>query len=290
MDKDSTITSLFLKVLRNNHIDLHNHIIEKYEQWSLTSPLATEDMNCQEYDPARVKEIVKSVHQAARREVPTKPEYNAASHQPTTEPTTHQRPSRPPPLMAHTGIPTIPPKTLSINLAAAQGPTKERHEQWILPPPTDLHPCTTGEACVACSLKHKVEDCPFIFHGKHRDNGTMELYFPVFYKLDDKDITAYLVHLTTHGFLKTATQEEVDDIVKAISKKRRSFQYRQEDPDRDNYRRTKAKYGDYPNPPEVHRPRYNGGYSNRQERYDNGKRNVDNRPSWRDRTDKPNTN
>jgi hypothetical protein len=279
-----------LKVLRTNHNALHNHIIEKYEQVSMTSPLSTEDLDSQEYDPARVKTIVDRIHQAARREVPTKAEYNVELHPPTTELTTHQRPSRPPPLMAHTGLPTTTPRKISINLASAQGPTKDRHEQWILPPPTDLHPCTTGDACIACSLKHKVEDCPFIFHGKFEENGTMELYYPVFYKLDDKDITAYLVHLTTHGYLKTATQEEVDEMVKVISKKRRGFQYRQEDPDRDNYRRTKAKYGDYPNPPEVNRPRYNGGYSNRQERYDNGKRNVDNRPSWRDRNDKPSTN
>jgi len=90
MDKDSTITSLFLKVLRTNHNALHNHIIEKYEQLSLTSPLITEDLNSQEYDPARVKIIVNSIHQAARREVPTKPEYNVEFHPPTTESTTHQ--------------------------------------------------------------------------------------------------------------------------------------------------------------------------------------------------------
>jgi hypothetical protein len=144
---------------------------------------------------------------------------------------------------------------------------------------------------MACSLDHKLDDCPFIYHSKHKDSGIMELYYPAFYRLDDKEITAYLTLLTSHGFLKSLKQEEVDEIVNIISRKRRSFQNKQEDPERDTYRRNKAKYGDYPSPPDVNRNGGNRYHNNRYDRYDNGNnRNVDNRPSWKERNDKQQSN
>ena len=183
--------------------------------------------------------------------------------------------------MAHTGITMDAPKKISVQLPTSLPTSKERHDQWIkLPPATDLHPCTTGDGCVGCGLNHKTEDCPFIFHGKHKDSGVMELYYPTFYKLNDGEIIAYLTLLTTHGFLKSASQEDVDEIIRIISRKRRGFQNNKDDPDRDNYRRTKARYGDYPTPPDTNRHNQSKGYNNRQERYYN-ERKVDNRPAWK---------
>jgi hypothetical protein len=125
------------------------------------------------------------------------------------------------------------------------------------------------------------------------NTGTHGLYYPAFYKLSDTDIHAYLTLLTTHGFLKTASQSEVDEIIRQLTRKRRNFLQRQEDPDKDAYRRTKARYGEHPTPPFVHYHDSRGPYSNRQERYsnpwynDNGRRPYDNRPAWQTSQDAP---
>ena len=289
-------TTLFLKVLRAKHPQLHNIIVDKCEQMNLVAPISGEDSLCHEYNPTRIKNIVQKIHQAAMREQPEHGDLKLEQRR-ENEISTVQRNTRPPPLLAHTGVISEPTTPLTIQLPTSTNTTADNRDSWRkMPPVNHLQPSSSRDSCKGCGLDHPVEHCPFIFHQLYRDKGDLELFYPAFYKMSDEDTKAYLTHLVTHGFMKTLTQTEVDNIIRILTRKKRGFQRGQDDPDRDNYRRTKHRYGDYPNPPDTRKPyQERGNDRSYQDRvYDSrrfnrsperARRNVDNRPAWEKKKD-----
>ena len=300
MDKEMETTTMFLKVVRKKHPGLHQLIIDKYDQMNLTSPLQGDDVISHEYSPTKITKVVKSIHQAALREVPEPTDTITGSPTADNQQSYGQRGSRPPPLLAHSAIAVEATKPPTIKLPPPNNSTTEYRTTWMrLPPASDLQPSNSRDACKGCGLDHPSENCPFIFHQLYRDKGIFELFYPVLFRQKESDIQLYLTHLATHGFMKTMSQAEADETVNTLTHKRKAFQRGQDDPDRDSYRRNKARYGDHPTPPDTNRSQNYKNYSNRTYRRspernrrspERERRNINNRPSWEKKPDQPKAN